>query len=538
MTPPYRPSNALAGLLNRLVEGRLDEQEAVSLEILLQESPAARAYYRLFLAVHLGLQEVFQADSGVIPLPAARRRRAVWPWLGLAAALVATAGLVTWAPLHRPPPPAAADTNTRPPATASGPVLAVMASAREVLWNLPATAEAGLRLSAGPVRLTKGEMVLTLANGQTLAVRAPADFELINDREIALHSGAVSLLHDVNHGLLVVRLGKGAVVSSAGEFSISARPDGGAALRVFGGEVSASTVDQKGHSREEALATPGATLEIGDRLQTGQSGPDSFYRIPHPLPTAESIADATYATAVLADSPVAYWRFEEATADHLLPSLVGENPLELRGNAVLAGPPGRRFLAVDDRQRRGFAYGREVAIALAPAGFTIECVFYSASETYGTALVLESATVPAPTTGLLRHAPNLCAIERMGRRGENIGHIHPDYALRAVARFPAGFEEGTNLYSDQSHLLHAWHHTALTFDGTTLRLYLDGRLSDQAPASFVWGSDRVRPVIGRLQPNPRDEARQWIGGIDEVAIYPRPLDPATLSRHHRALRKR
>jgi ferric-dicitrate binding protein FerR (iron transport regulator) len=527
------PAKSLDDLLARLADGELSEQEAVALEILLQQSAENRAHYRTFLAVHQALQESFQSDAET-PFPIPARRAKPWGWIAAAAAVVLATATI-WHTLLPHGAPLVADNPSAAPTTQ--PVLAVVAVAEGVEWNLPWPADAGTQLPAGPANLTQGELVLTLANGQTVSLRGPASFNLVSEREVALQSGVIGVNQESTQGIFVVRLPKGAVVCSAAEYSIHTRPDGVSSLFVFNGATRVSTVDSNGRSREEAVVAKGGSLDISDRLVRCSLTAGDFSRVPRPLPTHESVAGQSYAEAVAADTPVASWRFEEMDAKGSVRPTHGSQPLELRENAKLAGPPGRRFLAVDDNRRRGFAYTAAPAVPLTRDGFTVECLIFSATESYSSAVILESATAPAPPEGPIHHAPQICAIERMGRMGENIGHIHPDYAMRSVVRFPGGYEGGTNVYSSKSHLLHAWHHAALTYDGSVMRLYLDGLLTDEAATGFHWEGDTARVVVGRLQPMPQDELRQWVGGIDEVAIYPRPLPPDAILRHAQALRR-
>jgi hypothetical protein len=116
-----------------------------------------------------------------------------------------------------------------------------------------------------------------------------------------------------------------------------------------------------------------------------------------------------------------------------------------------------------------------------------------------------------------------------------MGHVHQDFALRAMLRSPAGYEGGTNTYSNESHLMHRWVHVVFTHDGSQLRLYLDGRLSDQVPSQLTYQNASLRPIIGRLQPLAAGEVRQWHGGIDEVALYGRPLSADEVAAHAAAL---
>lgn len=524
------PTPRLDGMLASLVEGTLAPAEAERLERILMQDPAAREQYRWYLAVHLGLQELLQADAGVVALPPPRRRR-IWPGLAAAAAVGLAAGLVLWragfVPAHR-------HGQDRGAEVAAGPLLAVTAEAHGVLWDLATPAVSGMPLSAGRIRLRAGDLTLTLVNGQTLAVRGPAELELVNERELRVIAGAASLDHRMQAEPFVTRVPGGAVVSSSDtEFSVNVGD--GTDLRVFHGQACASTVDITGRSREEVVLDAGQSARIADSLKPAKFSASAFLRLPAPPATTASPASEVYAAAVVADRPQAYWRFEEGDGTATTRDETGGAPLELMLNAALAGPPGHRFLALDDRRRQGFAYCNSPLGGLDSAGFTIECLIYPASKSHCTAMAIEAVEAAAQPPEKIHHTPQFCVIERMARMGEHIGHVHPDYAMRAMLRFPAGYVGGTNLYSAESHLLHRWRHAVLTCDGRSMRLYLDGRPTDEAKVGFSLVGTRFRPIIGRLQPDPRDEARQWVGGIDEVAIYPKVLDEAAIRRHWEAL---
>jgi Concanavalin A-like lectin/glucanases superfamily len=74
-----------------------------------------------------------------------------------------------------------------------------------------------------------------------------------------------------------------------------------------------------------------------------------------------------------------------------------------------------------------------------------------------------------------------------------------------------------------------WHHTALTYDGRTLRLYVAGRL-DRAAVSRVSLPDTSAPLrIGASSPG----TSPFAGLLDDFAVYSRPLSPAEIRRHRR-----
>jgi hypothetical protein len=138
---------------------------------------------------------------------------------------------------------------------------------------------------------------------------------------------------------------------------------------------------------------------------------------------------------------------------------------------------------------------------------------------------------------MTKHAPQSFLLERTRLKGEFMGLIHPDYSVRAMFRSPAGFVDGTNTYSRESHLLYQWVHVAVTYDDTAIRLYINGELSGEKKVALVFDDSRLRPVVGRLQSSSQGEQRQWIGAIDEVALYRRALSPEEIRSHCAALKK-
>jgi hypothetical protein len=524
----------LASLLSKLVDGVLNDADKAKLEEILRQNPAARDYYRLYLATHLELAE-FAPKIAVVPRPQFFRRSSIL--LPIAAAIALVAGSAFYAMSRRP------DSGRMVTAPAPGPVLAITTVTQDVRWSLPEPPQAGAGLHAGRIELTAGTLALAFSGNQILTLAAPTDFELIDENEIFLHRGNASMRIIGAGTPYVIRVPRGAVVDLGTEFSVKVAADGTADVWVFEGKAQVSLTSGSSTRKQESL-TAGQSLRIAEALEPSPAQAADFIR---PLPGTgipESPAGDSYATAVKSSGPSAWWRFEDAGSGSPVSNEAGGQPLDLHGSPKIAGTqPGRHYLYTDPGEHPGFAMPAHGLEDLdTPQGLTIEFLCHSSSEEYGTLIAMElygkDYASAARKLGF-HHAPTRAVIERMARKGAHIGHVHPDFAIRGMLRSPASYtyQSGTNAYSSQSHLLHRWLHVALSYDGEHIRLFIDGELSSEVPAREKFLGESLRPVIGRVQPDPRDEARQWSGGIDEVAFYPRPLSPKEIRSHAAALQR-
>ncbi len=77
----------------------------------------------------------------------------------------------------------------------------------------------------------------------------------------------------------------------------------------------------------------------------------------------------------------------------------------------------------------------------------------------------------------------------------------------------------------------SWHHVALTRSDDRIAIYVDGVLRAQASATPIeFGPSANGVGVG----GPIGSYDGWVGAIDEIAFYDRPLDAATIEAHARA----
>jgi ferric-dicitrate binding protein FerR (iron transport regulator) len=520
--------------LSRLMDGLLTPAEEAQLEQRLLQDPEARELYRLHVAVHRELADQPRESSPVIEISRWRK----WRLSAAAAAVLICAAIVMlWN--HRAPQQSLA-TQGNASTQVLPPVIAVAVQVDHGKWTRDTPLIPGTRLQAGKYELTDGTVILDLIGGQRLTLKAPLQMELLNDREMKLHSGDAGLRvlkHNANY---VIHVPGGAVVDLGTEIALKVDQAGHSDVRVFEGRANASVVGAGGRTRQERMLRAGDVIRISDRLQNSEMTGDSFLRTPAGSAMDRSPASDPYAAQVKQSQPLAWWRFEQMYNPMAVAPETGENALILYENPQIHGPSGRRFLQTNEEQANGFAMPMTPILGLdTAAGFSLEMLIYPQSENYGTALAIDQPggddSYELRKSKQVRHEPQRLLIERAGLCGSRIGHVHPDYALRALMRSPAGYEGGVNTYSAESHLIGRWVHVAFTFDGKFLKLYIDGVLSDQTETDQPVQGAALRPIIGRMHSSPFGEKRQWNGGIDEVALYDRALRAEEISAHVNAL---
>jgi hypothetical protein len=216
-------------------------------------------------------------------------------------------------------------------------------------------------------------------------------------------------------------------------------------------------------------------------------------------------AGGGYPSAVLADGPLAYWRFEETSGTQAADgsgngrhgSYVGPT---LGAAGAFAGSLAASFDGINDL----------VQVSGLPSSLprvTVEAWVKSKTATwddYGYIVSKRSAFILHPIQG--------------ARTIEFLAVIASQWQ---VARWtpPSGFE------------ITQWHHYAGTYDGSALRLYVDGVARGSRTFAGSIASDNGPLVIGRDDGYPR----YGNAYIDEVALYDKALTATRLLAHAQAV---
>ncbi len=214
-----------------------------------------------------------------------------------------------------------------------------------------------------------------------------------------------------------------------------------------------------------------------------------------------------YRAIVLADGPVAYWRLRDAAGATTALAEVGQSAAVFGVPARAAGIKGQpnASFEFDPNANQGLRVGDFYDFGgLAP--FSLEAWFNPSANPDGTYrhLFIKDTTAGAREEyGVYFHDSDGLVFERFVKDGKTSTSI----AASAVGA-------------------RVWHHVVATFDGITMRLYLDGALGASTPENRSQGK-KADLFVGAKSTN----YGTLPGDLAEVAIYDKALGPDRVAAH-------
>jgi len=206
---------------------------------------------------------------------------------------------------------------------------------------------------------------------------------------------------------------------------------------------------------------------------------------------------------------VAYWNFDEPAGDRVVDRVGGDNHGALQGSSKarrVDGPFGSQ--ALDFTAALQEVKGSDVGLPTGASPGSISLWFRPAHGASNKVLFVYGSPVTGQARGLwLRDPGTLSFFFR-----NNPPDLH--------ASIPRGVTSGR------------WHHVVGTYDGTTARLYYDGKLVGQIET-------RINTVLNgtfHIGANIDEHHRDYLGMIDDVAVYDRAISADEIANHYASRR--
>jgi hypothetical protein len=260
--------------------------------------------------------------------------------------------------------------------------------------------------------------------------------------------------------------------------------------------------------------------------RSGEADPSLFatkLSMAGPLPVSKAYVDR-----ILADGPKGYWRFESEQNGVISSEVSGGSDLSMVGGVRLAELTGNRVAEF----RPGvdcYLFSRAPMDAMANADYSFEVWVKPSHLHYGTILGLcPSKPVTAFGNAFLLEVQSSSTLP--GR--PDFGHPN---SIRFLHRDPPVRDSrlGTNCFSNEPYTVRRWQHLVAVKRGSQMELYVDGNLEAQAMDESSLSSGQ-RLVIGR-QALSVDKSLQFIGQLDEVAVYAKALTPEEIQAHYKLI---
>ena len=391
-------------------------------------------------------------------------------------------------------------------------------------WNIGSGQKPILNsaVHAGRLELRHGEISLAFLSGVTLNMKGPADIEIRSIDRVFCERGElrVSVPPDAR-GFTVLSPGA-AVVDLGSEFAVDVRSAGQTRLTVLEGKTRASVLSKDGTAVREQIIEESKSVEIDPATFkiTDIAGPNKIPGAQSPAIPPLKIA-ANYPDIIRAAKPWAYWRGEEIVDGVISNEIPDGIPLQLNGALSIASETGGdhsiAFAPGDTSQFLGIRTDW-----IPPAsGCAIELCFASAAY---------SASSLASMIGSANNGHHM--LVEILARGKNPGD--KPGGLRQLFRAIPGDDGGISLYSQKLYVPKRWHHLVAQQTGPHIQLFLDGTLAGETKLDSTPQPFPCRVVFGRIKDIPTPDARAFVGRMDEIALYDRPLKPDEIRAHARA----
>jgi Concanavalin A-like lectin/glucanases superfamily len=572
MTNESSESDELFDLFSELVDGGLTSSRTDRLRELLRDNPDAQDLYLKFMRVHAQLRLDYESGSGLanmlgessmppMPLstPALEPAEGGVFESGFAGAettispvrFQVTSAMVGWTlavlfaialfavyrspELRRAPAPVIAVAPAAP-----SPVkvdvtegLAIVVRAKDVRWEMDGgwVPKEGDILPKGRLRVHEGRAMFSMFSGVTVVVEGPAEVDLLSVDRITCNRGKLrARVSEGAEGFVVSGPGT-AVVDLGTEFGINVKLDGKSRGKVFEGGVEAAVLGSSGTLKHsQVVRQDGATFEIdpGSGLIGPLTEPEDFV-VPLDTPTTPLVLAPGYRDSVLGSQPQCYWRFESQVTGKIPNEIPTGPPLLVTGPIQLVGPTGGNHCALfGPGQHDQYLRMEGLWEPKRSPGYAVELWFLP--ETIGLTS-LASMVAPPGTIGHL----SLIELTSSNRLA-----LHRPASVRFLYRWPTGRGGGDNMFSNDFYVPLRWHHLVAQVAGDRMELYLNGVAQASQPINPSGSTKPCELILGRLSTLMESDKihhtgfrRAFVGLMDEVALYGRPLTAEEIKAHYR-----
>jgi hypothetical protein len=384
------------------------------------------------------------------------------------------------------------------------------------------------------LRLRSGTATLAFLRGVTLTVEGPADIDLVAIDRVFCRQGRLRAHVPPGAEGFIVASPESAVADLGTEFGLNVEANGKSHVMVFQGSAEAALLDAAGAPEHLRILGQSEAIELdprSGRIAMVAALASRFVASPDLEPPA-LILDAGYPASVLESRPRGYWRFQARTEGGVPNEVAGGPPLRVRGPVAIAVGPGGDGCAVfrPDAPEQFLTLDDTWELARAP-GQAVELWFLADAYGYASLVGLYPPRELNPAGQSERYL-HVFFVEALAW---GVHALHKPPAIRFLSRWPLDIAQQDNLYSRRAYAPRIWHHVVAQMNEGRMELFFDGAMSQAVPLVPDRPAVPCHVVVGRRTPDVQDpkDSRSFVGRLDELALYDRPLSAEEVRRHYR-----
>ncbi|MCU0876768.1 MAG: LamG domain-containing protein [Pirellulaceae bacterium] len=384
----------------------------------------------------------------------------------------------------------------------------------------------GVRLKPGSLVLREGRVQLEFLGGAKLLAEGPCELHILTPKSATLVSGkAATRVLEWGKGF-VLNTPETALVDLGTEFAVAVDDERGSEVRVTVGEVEVSLLGDDGNTltSERVVESKSLAVRPGATHLESSDGEGLAEMTLLETPMTPLAVPPQYVQVVRGAEPTAYWRFEEISDGHVPNEMTRDYPARI----VAAALDEEAIGVADGALRLRSSTGSRYLVSAAPIerfnaeSFSVEMWLNPEMLHWATL----ASVVPEGDTTSLEHLNVL-------ELAHQTNLVHTAGAFRFMHRHPPFKKGGVNAFTKRGCTPGQWHHFVAVKTPTELRCYVNGVLDRTLPDSL--GSDALAYEVFFGQLRKSTSERQFVGALDEIAIYLHELDDATVQLHYDAM---
>lgn len=518
----------LKQLISAMLDESISDEESQELDTLLQENPEAREVYRRYIDMHFSMSEIAQDKETLkftenLPKPeempeqfSAMRHKLLF--FQILAACLAIAGVMALFNTKE----VIKEVEVVKTVKEKTILASVSKISEDIKWNSPAKS-LGEEITEGEIILERGQLTITYNHGAEVKIEGPAHYSLKSlDLAEIKYGQLAAKVPEAAQGF-TIEAPKAAIVDLGTEFAMNVSKEGKSQVYVYEGEVVSSLLGENGTSLLNANLYDNEGIQIDSNTETVSdlNGGEDFIRVENKT-DKDLIITSEYIETVRKHSPLAYWRFENSE-NGIVKNEMGQ---DFQGKLTRKARTANNKFTVDKGHIGGFLVEQEI-YGFNKKNYTIE-LWLNAKER-ASDMSLVSIMNPQP----LNKKDGYLHLVYTQLMSNNKRLRCKPFDFRYSHRYPATRNVGKNAFAGESYTPGKWYHMVCVRNDSSFSLYLNGELkqtieekpnNDDLPYIFFMGKiDPLRTM------------RQFIGQIDEVALYKRALSQDEILEHFNAV---